>query len=268
MRYLDTGFRPVFSSKQTSGNGNPCVVTEAIPTTGIYTFRAAVGMFSATPNMAIRLYYERSDDGVNWPGTTRTAIGTFVSPSPWAYNEAGSSAVDTDVGNFVRFGLQGRNTTGTAIERCLARLKMEVDEVHGRTMTAPLQMVWCNGTDTAVFHPLQGLGPVQYQDFNQHRATLQVESCLDANVQPAFQVSNDGVNWYSGVASSAAGTFMTFSTAREAYGIYYDGSFASFATSEKKQLVRWGVAVKRKVGSGASLAESAMAALRIDVRKT
>jgi len=66
---------------------------------------------------------------------------------------------------------------------------------------------------------------------------------------------------------AASCTLGTFGSNRTANGIYYDGTFTSFSVAERKQLVRWGVAVQRESGGSSSLAEAMMATLRIDTRR-
>jgi hypothetical protein len=107
---------------------------------------------------------------------------------------------------------------------------------------------------------------VAIESFAEMRATLElVTQSGDVQVQPGYQVSDDGQTWYSGATGEGAGTFGTFGSNRTSNGITYGTTFGTFNPDDKRKWVRFGVAAKN---GSAGLAETGIVTLRIDLRRT
>ncbi len=226
-------------------------------------------------------------------------MGSYSSATGWQYHDT-STAVSTDLRNFVQFGFLVKNSTGAAIEMGQAALRLTLKDVAGKTQVAGPLKVWGKGT-SQLFHPMTGAMPLEQVD--SYRGSLEMQANSgDARVQLAYQVrtrgdversalaaarqcgrkpvcaspcgsaardadpgpyGDDVITWYSGAVSDPAGSFTTFGTERTANGITYGTTFTSLSVAEPRQWIRWGVACK----SGSStLSETCAASIRIDVR--
>ncbi len=97
-----------------------------------------------------------------------------------------------------------------------------------------------------------------------YRGSFELEADSgDAQLQMAYQVSDDGITWYSGATSAPAGSFATFGAERTSEGITYGSTFTTLTMDVPRQLIRWGLACRN---GAAGVSESCAGSLRIDVR--
>ena len=263
MTLLNTKLHSLYSKK--SGTGTPQFVpmTGPMNTTLIKEVRASRCIEAATPKFLHAWGYQMSDDGNDWT-TTATAVDAYVATTGNIYNTGTVTSVTTDQRLFVRFGLFCANDTGsTDVEQALGSLRLEVRPVGGATLAAADQKVFSDGSTTRnCFHPLAG--PVPLEAIAEHRPSLRLFGTTGLlDLIPAYQVSDDGYAWNDG-ASGATGTFATFGTARTAAGTDYGTTFTTFSPTQKKRLVRWGVAPKNTSGT---IVEAGLASLRVDFRR-
>ena len=259
-KMIQTMLKAVWSAKSTS-TPNFVPVTGPINATLIRGVRVAWELHGKTPNLEVQPAYRMSDDGITWSSTWTGLTGSYSATTGWSFASA-SATVSTDIKNFVQFGFLVRNTTGAAIEMGQAALRLTPGDVGGQTRVAGPSKVWSDGTTTQIFHPLTG--PMPLEQVDSYRGSLEMQGDSgDAQVQLAFQVSDDGITWYSGATSAPAGLFATFGAERTSEGITYGSTFTTLTMDVPRQLIRWGLAC-RNVAAGVS--ESCAGSLRIDVR--
>ena len=258
---LDTGLLPVFSKKSSTPLFVP--LTDALDTTHIYEGRVAMQLAGVTSEFKARAAYRMSDDGITWSSTV-TSFGPYKDANGWSYAEDAASQFTTDQRLHIQFGVEVANDTLAQVEHALAQLQIELRETRGMTLGASNQKLWSDGSTTAIFHPLTE--PIRIERIGGYRATIElVTHSGDVRIQPAYQVSNDGRTWYSGVTSAAADTFATFGLERTSNGITYATTFATFTPDEKKRFVRFGSATRNGT---AGKPETGLVSMRLDARRT
>lgn len=258
---IDTGLLPVFSQKSATRLFVP--LTGALDTTHLKEARTSIQLAGITNNFIGRMAYRMSDDGIVWSSTV-TGLGVDLTADGWFYNEGAVSSLTTDLKLFVQLGAEISNSSGnTQVQHGLMQLVLQARNVRGRTQSATRQKVWSDGSTTGIFHAITA--PMLIEDVDEYRGTLElIASSGDVQVQPAYQVSNDGRTWYSGATSAAADTFTTFGTNRTTAGLTYATTFSTLAPSEKKKWVRFGVVGKNGT---AGKPEAGLVTLRIDTRR-
>jgi hypothetical protein len=125
-----------------TGGGNGSTTTEvftpmtgAISTASTGSIRASWEQISNSGNVASRVGYQVSKNGINWTDTTPGAEGTFVDPGLTPRTTAGITygtgftSVSASLENFrwIRFGIIAENNTGSnqLIEACLSNLRVD-----------------------------------------------------------------------------------------------------------------------------------------------
>ena len=261
---LDTGLKQIWSEKITStANFVPC--TGPINTTMVDTARVAFELGGLTSQATASPAYRMSDDGITWSSTVTPLAAAYSSTAGWNYQAAAAAiSVATDQKLFVQFGFLVKNDAGEQVQMGQGRLRLEITPTHGSTLVAGPMKVWSNGSTTPIFHPMAG--PISAELIASFRGSLEMQSDSgDAQIQLAYQVSDDGITWYDNKVSPTAGGFSTFGTEMTAESIDYGTTFTafSFVTGSGRQLVRFGVAVRNgTVGKS----ECCAASIRIDVR--
>ena len=113
-------FNPHFTAGDASEVFHP--MTDAVSSEGMGALRVSFGMDANSGACKMRAGYQVSTDGVSWTGTTaagawRTSDGTTFGTS--------FSTVTIDE-PFVRFGLILTENSGSLVEACLGRLRVDV----------------------------------------------------------------------------------------------------------------------------------------------
>lgn len=259
-KIIDTGLLPIWSQ----GNASPLFIpmTGAINTAGVSSARVAYNIESDSGNGSYNVAYQMSNDGETWSATV-TGLGSSSTTTGWNYQESAASSIATDQRLFVRFGIEMKNSSGTNINTALGQIRLELTETQGFTAVSGPTKVFSDGSaSSGLFHALTGAIP--YEAISSVRASLELQADSgDAIAKAGYQVSNDGENWFSGDASASEGTWTTFGSARNGDGRTYGTTFSSFAPSEKKQWVRFGVDC---YNGTAGAAQSCLATLRVDYR--
>jgi hypothetical protein len=149
-----------------------------------------------------------------------------------------------------------------AVETGQVALRITARDLAPKTLTAGPTRVWSDGSTTQIFHPL--VGPIPMEQVQSYRGSLEMQSETgDCQIQLAYQVSDDGLTWYSGATSASAGSFATFGTEVTADGITYGSSFSTFTIDVPRQLVRFGIAC---CNGSSGISEACAASARIDIR--
>jgi hypothetical protein len=267
MNTIDTGLVNLFTQKNTTAQWIPC--TGPLNTTLIRQVRVSRLLESVSSvNFTCVPAYQTSNDGVTW--STGADFGIYSAATGWSYID--EDDIDTNIKNFVRFGFNCKNASGTRIEQAVAQLQVQIAPIVGNTIAAERVKVWSAKDDSTVnFVPIPSMPIVQASAIEELRATTQlIANSQYVSIQPAYQLSDDGVSWYDGTSPTPVlngcerfGTAVT--TVTTAYGTV----FASFSPAKPKRFVRFGLASINSVAVGTSTKpETGLAALRIDYRRT
>lgn len=237
--------------------------TGPLDTTLIKAMRASFNFVSGNANLEVRLAYQMSNNGITWG--TPTAVDDYVSTAGLEYNNSTVTSVTTDQRLFVRFGIQAKNTSSTSgIRHGKVSLRLQITPIEGSTLAVAGVGVWSNAGGSAaagVFHPLTG--PIPAESAGQVRPSIEAEATTSGlSMQPALQLSDDLVTWYS--ESGSAGGFTTFGSSVTGDDIDYGTDFADFTPATPRQYVRFGVVAW---GGSSGNYESGLASLRVDYRK-
>ena len=266
-RMLTTMLIRLWSEGSTS-TANFVPATGPISTTQIDTGRVSRWLEGATTNATVVPAYRMSEDGgLTWSSTI-TEIGSYDATAGWVSNDSTVTTVSTDQKLYVQFGFNVKNGTGTAIESAQGKLRIAIAPTNGQSVMSGEHQVWSDGSTTEANAIFFAITPMMARDgMGEIRATIRLGSSTgNLTVKPAYQVSNDGVNWYSGVASASEGSFKTFGSSRSTEGTTYGTTFDSstdWPPAEKKQYIRWGVACWNSTGS---VIEVGLVDIRVDTR--
>lgn len=201
--------------------------------------------------------YQYSEDGLTWfspIGVAMTSGSSYKTTADWTY---GDTVVALESGQaplqYIRFGVLSLNTSGSLVQAAQAQLATELRVVPGGTVDVPMFVAKTRGhTTNEVFTP--GAVVMPTIGITRIRA-VEVElrgGSGDIAVQPAYELSNDGLTWSD---QDELGAYVT------AEGYDYNTTFLT--ASFTKQFIRFGVRAKNISGSTIAACQ---ARLRIDWR--
>jgi hypothetical protein len=127
------GFTPALlvTTKKSTSNGHFYCMTPPMDTAEIGSVRPALEVTNITTDVNVQVAWQLSDDAEIWPATTATP-GFFACGTIGARTSEGISyatAFEDMAANltkkFARFGVWVKNDAGSALETCVAAIRIE-----------------------------------------------------------------------------------------------------------------------------------------------
>jgi hypothetical protein len=263
MPKIKTGNVEIMSKSNAGGAETWNPISGPLETYKIRWAKVDAWLAGLSPLIKARLGFEFSDDMLTWSNKTLFDVYTstaYVTAEGWTFGDSYQdiSSTNTNVKLYVRFGMNGVNVSGTALESALAALLIDCKPVTGGVLLlGPIRL----GADSSTWRCFPLSEAIPADSANEVRVAMEIIATVgNCNVQAYWEASNKPDDPTSWVQTGAP----TLNTAQSAVGFYYPTGVSAFNTvNTTYKYVRFGLRIQT---DGTASLKTARAALRVEYR--